>query len=212
MSFRSTFTWLAAAAVLSVAFPMQATARPSAAPGDLTQAEYLQWLAKASAKKATLPANATTADLVKWAVARGIMPEGGWQPEAPLTREAYARTLAQVYGVSATADPVRALRSEGVVVPTTKLISRETVLQELQDFGFRSSTAQESRHPATPVKPDPREVICHNRHELVIPHSAYGGHAGHGDYLGACRPEPRNDKDDKGRKDDRKDDRKGGGH
>jgi hypothetical protein len=205
MSFKSTFTLLGTAAMLSMAFPIQATALAGGRPGDLTQAEYLQWLAKASAKKANLSANASTADLVKWAVARGIMPEGGWKPEAPLTRDVYARTLAQVYGVSSAADPVRALQREGVMVPNTRLISREIVLKELGDPGFHSITAQESRHPATPIDHDPKEVICHNRQAIVIAHSAYPAHAAHGDRLGACQPDPR---DDKGKKDDKK----GGDH
>lgn len=209
MSWTRTITMLGTAVALSLAAPVPATARLAGRPGDLTQAEYLQWLAKASAKKANLSANATTADLVKWAVARGIMPEGGWQPEAPLTREVYARTLAQVYGVAAAKDPVRALQSEGVMVPNTRLVSRETVLKELGDFGFHSMTAQQSRHPATPIDHDPKEVICHKGQILVIPHSAYAGHAGHGDYLGACQSD-RHGNGDKDKND--KDNKKGGDH
>jgi len=141
------------AAIFSLVCPIQATA--STGPtGDLTQREYLELLAKASARKTSLPANPTAADYVKWAVARGIMPEGGWQPEAPVTRQVYARTLAQLYGMSAQLDPVRALVSEGVVVPSTDLISRTTVLDELGDFGFRSVTAQYASYCATPIEPD----------------------------------------------------------
>ena len=107
------------AAIFSLVCPIQATASAAGPSGDLTQREYLELLAKASARKASLPAKPTAADYVKWAVARGIMPEGGWQPDAPLTSKAYARTLAQLYGVTAQVDPVRALKAEGVVVPST---------------------------------------------------------------------------------------------
>ena len=81
--------------MLALVSPLQASAF-AGAPGDITQGEYLQWLAKAGAKKASLPANPSAADYVKWAATRGIMPEGGWQLEAQLTREVYARTLAQL--------------------------------------------------------------------------------------------------------------------
>lgn len=142
------------AAIFSLVCPSQATAANAASSRDITQREYLELLAKASVRTASLPANPTAADYVKWATARGIMPEGGWQPDAPLTRKVYAQTLAQLYGVSAHTDPVRALGSEGVVVPTTDLISRSTVIEELSDFGFRSATAVTAHHPGTPVEPE----------------------------------------------------------
>ena len=154
MNWKKIVPLFSTAAIFSLVCPIQTSASTGAPPGDLTQREYLELLAKASARTASLPANPTAADYVKWAVARGIMPEGGWQPDAPLTRKVYAQTLAQLYGVSAQADPVRALVSEGVVVPSTDLISRTTVLQELGDFGFRSVTALTSHHPGTPVEPE----------------------------------------------------------
>ena len=175
-------------------------------PGDLTQREYLELLAKASAKRASLPANPTATDYVNWAVARGIMPEGGWRPDAPLTREVYARTLAQLYGVPARMDPVRALVSEGVVVPSTNLISRTTVLAELADFGFRSGTADGSRHPATPIDPGHKVLVCHNRRTIQVSQSAVAAHVAHGDYLGACN----NRRDDERRDNERRDNERRG--
>jgi hypothetical protein len=153
----------------------------------LTQRDYLALLAKASARKASLPANPTATDYVNWAVARGIMPEGGWQPEAPLTRKVYAETLAQLYGVSADMDPVRALVSEGVVVPSTNLISRAMVLEELGDFGFRSATAVNASNPATPIQPPPKVVLCHNQRTIQVAQSSVDTHLSNGDYLGVCQ-------------------------
>jgi hypothetical protein len=120
------------------------------------------------------------------------MPEGGWQPEAPLTSKAYARTLAQLYGVPADVDPVRALKAEGVVVPSATLISRTTVLNELSDFGFRSVTALNASHPATPIQPPPKVILCHNTvHNpvtIMVAESSVGAHLARGDYyLGVCQ-------------------------
>jgi len=187
MNWKNVVSLFGAAAVLSLACPIQASALPGGPSGDLTQREYLELLAKASARKASLPANPTATDYVRWAVARGIMPEGGWRPDAPLTRAVYAQTLAQLYGVPARMDPVRALVSEGVVVPSTNLISRTTVLAELADFGFRSGTADGSRHPATPIHPGHKVLICHNRHTIQVSQSAVPAHLAHGDRLGVCQ-------------------------
>jgi len=180
------------AAIFSLVCPIQATASAAGPSGDLTQREYLELLAKASARKASLPAKPTAADYVKWAVARGIMPEGGWQPDAPLTSKAYARTLAQLYGVTAQVDPVRALKAEGVVVPSTNLVSRTTVLDELSDFGFRSVTALNASHPATPIQPRAKVILCHNTvHNpvtIVVAESSVDSHLAQGDYyLGVCQ-------------------------
>jgi len=185
MNWKKIVSLFGTAAIFSLVCPIQAAAITGPS-GDLTQREYLELLAKASARKTSLPANPTAADYVKWAVARGIMPEGGWQPDAPLTRQVYARTLAQLYGMSAQVDPVRALKAEGVMVPATNLVSRTTVVDELSDFGFRSVTAQYASHPATPIQPPPKVILCHNGHTLVVAQSGADSHLAKGDYLGSC--------------------------
>ena len=201
---------LSTAVMFSLVCPIPATAVAKGPSGDFTQGEYLQWLAKASAKTANLPANPTAADYVNWAVARGIIPAGGWQPAAPLTRAVYAQTLAQLYGVSAGMDPVRALQSEGVVVPTTNLISRTTVLAELADFGFHSGTADGSRHPATPIDPGHKVFICHNRQTIEVSQSAVAAHLAHGDRLGVCQGRQDDHRGDDRRNDDRSNGRRNG--
>ena len=188
MSWNRTISLLGTAAILSLASPIVATAFAARGPGDLTQGEYLHWLAKASGKKTALPSNPTTTDYVNWAVARGIMPQGGWKPEAALTRDAYAQTLAQLYGVSAQKDAVRALRSEGVIVPATQLVARETVIQELSDVGFRSATAVNASNSVTPVDPKAKVFLCHFQKETIsVAPSGVTNHLSHGDYLGVCR-------------------------
>ena len=69
MNWKRIIPLFGAAAIVSLLCPIEATAAD-----DLTQAEYLEWLAKANARTATLPANPTATDYVNWAVARGIMP------------------------------------------------------------------------------------------------------------------------------------------
>ena len=200
MNWKMTVSLVGAAAIFALACPVQATALAGGSPGDLTQRQYLELLARASARRASLPANPTATDYVNWAVARGVIPEGGWRPDAPLTRAVYAQTLAQLYGVPARTDPVRALMSEGVVVPSTNLISRTTVLAELSDPGFRSGTADGSRHPATPINPGHKVAICHNRQTIEVSQSALAAHLAHGDYLGACN----NRRDDERRENERR--------
>ena len=186
MNWKRLVSWFGIAAILSVVCPIEVTAFAKGPSGDFTQREYLELLVKASARKVSLPGNPTATDYVKWAVARGIMPEGGWQPDAPLTSKVYARTLAQLYGVPAQMDPSRALKAEGVVVPATNLVSRTTVLDELSDFGFRSMTAQYASHPATPIQPTPKVILCHNGKTLVVAQSGANSHLAKGDYLGVC--------------------------
>ena len=185
MNWKKIVSLFGTAAIFSLVCPIQAAAITGPS-GDLTQREYLELLAKASARKTSLPANPTAADYVKWAVARGIMPEGGWQPDAPLTRQVYARTLAQLYGMSAQVDPVRALKAEGVLVPATNLVSRTTVLDELSDFGIRSVTALNASHPATPIKPAPKVFVCNGKKTLEVAQSAVAGQLAHGATLGSC--------------------------
>ncbi len=160
---------------------------------DLTQGEYLQWLVRASSDKGSLPANATTADCIKWAREHNVQPQGGWKPDAVLTRDVLAQTLAQLYGVDGQTDPTRALAKEGVVVPSADQPQRRDVLDLVGDSGFESPTAKDARDPGTPVGPRPKVVICHvppgnpsARHTIRVSETAVAAHLAHGDSLGPC--------------------------
>ena len=187
MNWNKIVSMFGTAVILSLTCPVQAMASTGGPADPITQREYLALVAKASAGKASLPANPTATDYVRWAVARGMMPEGGWQLEAPLTRKVYAETLAQLYGVPGQADPVRALQSEGVVIPASNLITRTTVLDELSDFGFRSETARYASHPATPIQPAPKVILCRNNHTIVVAESAVNSQLASGATLGVCQ-------------------------
>jgi hypothetical protein len=185
-SLKAAIALLAICAFFVPVRPVQAAAIASVAAGDLTQAQYLELLATASAGKSALPARPSLAAYMKWAADRGIQPDGGWKPDAQLTRDVYAQTLAQLYGVRVTTDPARALKDVGVIVPSAATVTRAAVLRELNDFGFESQTALAARHPATPIDHDPKVVVCHNGHDEQISRSAFSNRQQHGDYLGSC--------------------------
>jgi hypothetical protein len=170
--------------------PVLAGDKPAAS---MSQAQYLELLAKATADTASLPENAATADYVKWAVQQGIQPDGGWKPNAPLTRDVFAQTLAQVYGVTGQKDPARELEKVGVVIPSSKALTAKQVGQVFYDFGFQSPTALASSNPGTPVGPRQRVAICHRppgnpgkRITIVVAETALPAHLAHGDTLGPC--------------------------
>ena len=178
------------ALVCALSFGLQAALAESATTG-VTQGEYLQWLVQARGDRSTLPESATSADYVNWARQHGIEPHGGWQPNAPLSRDAFAQTLGQLYGVPAGSDPVRSLQKEGVAIPDEQL-SRATVLKTVGDFGFASKTAQLARDPGTPTEPNDKIMICHHGHGNDKPHTiristrALDAHLAHGDTIGPC--------------------------
>jgi hypothetical protein len=87
----------------------------------LTEFQYLQWLAQIAGATPLLPPNPTAADYVAWAVAAGIEPTGGWQPNAKMTEEIFAQTMADLLGIML-ANPneknlERALKEENIKVP-----------------------------------------------------------------------------------------------
>ncbi len=183
------FTAILAVGVLA---GMQQTSIAGSPASEMTQAEYLQWLVQARGERSTLPETVTSADYVSWARQHGIEPQGGWQPNAPLTRDAFAQTLSQLYGLPQSSDPVRSLQTEGVTVPDEQRPGRAAVLKTVGDFGFASKTAKLARDPGTPTEPNDKIIICHHGHggdnprTIRISSRALDAHLAHGDTIGPC--------------------------
>ena len=123
--------------------------RPSA---PISQIELLQWFVHLRGAEASLPAAATTSDYVNWARSQNIEPQGGWKPDAALTRSAFAQTLAQFFGLNVVGqDPVRALEKEGVVIPAAETVTRSTLVSVVDKYGFQSRTAMTVQSPGSKV-------------------------------------------------------------
>jgi len=106
----------------------------------LTQLEGLQWLAQVSGDSSQFSASSTAADYIQWARVKGLNPNGGWQPNATLTREVLAQILVQLLKISPNklgADYVKILEREGIIIPANNTISRESLLSVLGDPAFR---------------------------------------------------------------------------
>lgn len=154
---------------------------------NLTQKEYLQWLVRVHGDEATMPAKPTSDDYLKWARDNKVVPKDGWKLDEMLTREVFAETLAQVFGVPAAGGAAEALAKEGVTIPADKLVARPAMMKAIDDFGFQSKVARLSASAGTPIGPRERVAICHHGRTIVVASPAVSAHLGHGDSLGACR-------------------------
>ena len=152
----------------------------------LTQKEYLQWLVKIHGDESLLPAQPTTDDYLKWARDNKIEPKDGWKPSEMLTREVFAETLAQVFGVPTEGGPSEALAKEGVTIPADKLVARSAMMKAIDDFGFQSKVARISVAAGTPIGPRERVAICHRGRTIVVAYPAVPAHLAHGDTIGNC--------------------------
>ena len=124
--------------------------RPSA---PISQIELLQWLVHMRGAEASLPTAATTSDYVDWARSQNIEPQGGWNPGAALTRSVFAQTLAQFFGLNVVGqDPVRALEMEGVAIPAADTVTRSTLVNVVDKFGFQSRQAVMVQSSTTKTK------------------------------------------------------------
>lgn len=126
----------------------------------ISQLEYLQWLVQLSGDTGQFTAAATPNAYVDWARSRNMLPTGGWQPTALLSRDVLAQTLVQFYNmkVKKDADFVRTLQREGIQVPDAVTISREAFVSMVDEFGFQSRTAtvakvKKSKHKTPTKKP-----------------------------------------------------------
>ena len=143
---------------------MHPTAAKAEAGVAISQLEYLQWLVQLSGDTGQFTAAATPNTYVDWARSRNMLPTGGWQPTAVLTRDVLAQTLVQFYNmkVQKNADFVRTLQREGIQVPDAVTISRESFVSMVDEFGFQSRTAtvakgKKSKHKTPTKKPTPKK-------------------------------------------------------
>ena len=142
-------TW---AVFFSAALPARGASQASAV---VTQSEYVQWLAHLRPENAP-SVGAAENDFVRWARQQGVEPSGGWKPDAPLSREAFAETLAQLLGLrkagaSNPKEAVRALEMEGIFVPEAETVTRATLASVVVGIGFQSPTAMTARSPGGPT-------------------------------------------------------------
>jgi hypothetical protein len=113
---------------------------PVSARAELSQLEGLQWLVQASGDSGQFSASSTAADYIQWARVKGLNPNGGWQPNATLTREALAQIIVQLLKINPNklgADYIKILEREGIIIPTGS-IDREALLGVLGDPTLRA--------------------------------------------------------------------------
>lgn len=124
-----------AALMLGAAFFLSA-AVSTAKADSMTQLEYIQTLVALSGDN--LGPNPSPADYVNWARARGLNPDGGWQPDAQLSKNVVAQTFAQLLNIvprKNIGNYVALLAQNGIHVPNANLISRAD-LTEFIDGGI----------------------------------------------------------------------------
>lgn len=104
----------------------------------LTEFQYLQWLAQIAGATPMLPANPTAADYVAWALAAGIEPVGGWQPNVLMTSEVFAQTMADLLGIMLSnpdqKNLERALKLVNIKVPDK--ISTKEIMKSIDHSQF----------------------------------------------------------------------------
>lgn len=77
--------------VLFLAFPTLVQAEGPAAPAEgMTQGQFALWLVKAIGAQSKIPPAAVAEDAIAFLTKLGLVPEGGWQKDAELTKEALA--------------------------------------------------------------------------------------------------------------------------
>ena len=124
-----------AALMLGAVFFLSAAAS-SAKANTMTQLDYLQFLVALS--KDSLGPNPTPQDYVNWARARGLNPDGGWQPDAKLHKNVVAQTVAQLLNIvprKKVGNYIALLAQNGINVPNGNQISR-TDLADFIDTGL----------------------------------------------------------------------------
>ena len=131
----------------------------SAIPAQATQLEYLQLMVVLNGELPWFPRNATSRDYVQWARNNGMVPTGGWKPDAAVTTDIIAQTLSQLLGYSPRkfgGDYYRTLAYEGLYLQKLPLVTSEW-LAGFMDNPWRWSKA----HPPSPKEPknphDPKD-------------------------------------------------------
>jgi hypothetical protein len=170
----------------------------------VTHLEYLQWIAQMVGDQ--LPAKATASNYVVWAQAKGMSPNGGWQPDAKLTKQAFAQVLVQLFNLKESTyagDYVRILTRRGIYLPDEEEITRaglaaaadDAVFQRNIDTASASLGNQPNPRPPPSRPPPPRPppspqddkvTICHKGKTISVPRQALNVHLRHGDTVGPC--------------------------
>lgn len=137
------------------------TAKAQSSGPQVTQLQYLQWLAQVTG--ANLGADVANHDYAGWAKSLGLKPDAGWHLGDVLSRDVLAQTLAQMLAVSngKKVDPVRLLAQQNIdlsSVGDTVTKDQLTGLTDQWSLNSRlvgSLDTQTKNNPQGPDKPTP---------------------------------------------------------
>lgn len=117
---------------------------------NVTQLSYLQTLVQLTGETGTF---SSPADYVQWATAKGMVPTGGWQPTAKLSKAVLSQTIVQLYNLNskkAGGDYERILIREGIKLSGGSIVSLEDLIKTFDDSVFMSRLAQLAKHAGSP--------------------------------------------------------------
>lgn len=186
---------------VGAAFIVSPMASSTAQAGGITQLQGLQLIAQMAGEQ--LPATATAGDYVQWAQAKGMSPNGGWQPGAKLTRQALAQVLVQLYQLKDSkngGDYARILQREGISLPDEEEVSREGLIRLADDpviihnqrIGKKGNKKDKDNPPLVVNRNDDpahKVTICHRgKNTITVSKNALQAHLAHGDTISACVP------------------------
>ncbi len=77
---------------LFLAFPATSHAQPELSEG-MSQGDFALWLVKAIGAQSKLPPAAGSEDAIEFLTKLGVIPEGGWQKNEPISKELLASLL-----------------------------------------------------------------------------------------------------------------------
>ena len=119
----------------------------AASSANVSQLQYLQWMAQLCGDSAQFSADSSEADYQQWARTKNMNPTGGWKNGTILTRDALAQTLVQLYGLTPKKwqNNYSILEREGIDIPDGNLVSRTSLVSLVDEFGFQSRTAIEAK-------------------------------------------------------------------
>lgn len=79
--------WMVSVGLLFIMFLVPAISHGAVEEGVTTQGDFALWLVKEVGALSKLPPAATGQDAIDFLVSLGIVPEGGWDDDEPVTRE-----------------------------------------------------------------------------------------------------------------------------
>jgi len=185
----------------------------------ITEGQYLQWLAQVSG--ANLKSGASSADYINWAKSLGINPSSGWDASQKMDQTILATTLVQALNLKSSKnnnDAVRVLQREGIDLSDVNKVTKDTLVDLVDDFGVAARLGALDPQLITPAnKPkkhdddedkdkdkdkDHKTTICHKGHTITVDNHALKAHLAHGDTIGPCHVTKHGhdrDDDDKGK-------------